>query len=78
MEPRAIVRFNDAWVSVLCPIGHLITSRALDTSFAGSHFEAEIGAHAAHQPNMFDRMAAACDGAGHPGRVRLKGQTQHE
>jgi hypothetical protein len=50
---------------VLCPLGHLITARKNDSSFAGSMFEAELGAHQAGQETSLDRRAAACQGAGH-------------
>ena len=62
---RAIIRFGPTHVSVLCPIGHLLTGHALDHSLAGSQFEAELSAHAAAEHNMFDRMAVKCRGTGH-------------
>lgn len=63
---RAIVRFTNTHCLVLCPIGHLVTARKLDWSWAGSQFETDI---AAIQHNggetAFDRLARSCDGAGH-------------
>ena len=64
---RAIIRpsKDGKHILVLCPIGHLVEAIDARRDFAGSMTEAELGAHAAGQPNRFDRKAAKCDGAGH-------------
>lgn len=66
---RAIIRYNHKrkTITVLCPIGHLITviHTGSKSSFAGSSDEAELGAHAHGLPNRFDRLAAKCYGTGH-------------
>ena len=61
---RASIHFTPTHVVAQCPIGHLLTARQLDRTFGGSRLEAELTAHAAGQPNIFDRMAARCDGTG--------------
>jgi hypothetical protein len=60
---RAIIRMNEKHVSVLCPLGHLLESHKLDRSFGGSSLEAELAFR--HEGDRFDRLAAACRGAGH-------------
>ena len=39
------VRFTKRHVLVLCPYGHLVTSRELDSTWGGSAFEARVAAH---------------------------------
>ena len=67
MNNRAIIRVHKNRIVVLCHLGHVITS--IDTGprslFVGSRSQAEIGAHAAGQPNLYDRQSAACKGHGH-------------
>lgn len=67
MEATAIIRHHQNRITVLCPIGHVITS--IDTGqgsrFAGSAMEAQLGLQAAGRPNVFDRQAATCAGTGH-------------
>jgi hypothetical protein len=65
MTERAMVRFNDTHVSVLCHMGHLITARQLDKTWGGSYFEAEVAAWTHGLPNSFDRQSELCQGAGH-------------
>lgn len=40
-------RFHDGHVTVLCPLGHVVTARALDSSFGGSDLQARISWHQA-------------------------------
>ena len=61
----AIIRFTKTHVFVLCPLGHLVESTRLDTSFGGSMIEAELAGR--HSGDRFDRLAAKCRGHGHSG-----------
>ena len=61
---RAIIRFYDTHISVLCPLGHVIDYNDLK-NFGGSMFAVEINAHQNGESNRFDRRAAQCNGAGH-------------
>ena len=68
---RAVIRHNEkyGYIVVLCPLGHLIEAHRPDRSYAGSMFEAELGARNFRKPDSppdrFDRLAAKCQGAGH-------------
>ena len=64
---RAVIRYNRDYVSVLCPIGHVLETRKLDATLAGSAFAAELTSYHHGRETRFDRLAASCDGAGHPG-----------
>jgi hypothetical protein len=61
----AIIRHTKTHIVILCPLGHLVESTRLDTNFAGSMIEAELGSR--HSGDRFDRLAAMCKGHGHPG-----------
>jgi hypothetical protein len=67
----AIIRFSDKHVSVLCPRGHIIEGRWLDSTWGGSAFEAEVAAHQAGLDNRFDRLAAECRGHGCEGTRKV-------
>lgn len=60
---RAVIRYTKTHVLVLCPLGHLLESHKLDSSFAGSMLEAELSSR--HEGDRFDRMAELCTGHGH-------------
>lgn len=60
---QAIIRYTKTHVVVLCPLGHLLDHHALNSSMAGSTFEAELAFR--HEGDRFERMAENCDGHGH-------------
>jgi hypothetical protein len=65
MHNRPLVRYGKGYISILCPIGHLIDSYTVDRNFAGSHFEAELGNLQTGQETRWHRLAASCKGHGH-------------
>jgi hypothetical protein len=48
------------WVSVLCPVGHAVTSFSLDKTWGGSMTEAECAAYQTGRDNVYDRLAKKC------------------
>ena len=64
-KERAIVRYYDKWVSILCPMGHVITAVFFDKNFAGSANEVNLSAHGLGKSNPYDRLAAECKGYSH-------------
>jgi len=66
---RAIIRHNKkyGYISVLCPIGHLLEAHKLDRNFGGSMFEAELAFRC--EGDRFDRLANCCNGAGHESQM---------
>lgn len=70
-EGPVIVRFSRMdghdYYSVLCPLGHLVTSGPMTPdTWPGSWIEAKIAAHQARSP----QWRVTCDGALPPPRTR--------
>lgn len=57
-EGPVVVRFSGDRVTVLCPLGHVVTGRQLGPDFAGSWLEARIAQHQAD-----GSWTATCEGA---------------
>lgn len=67
MSVRAIVRQYEGGrrYAILCPLGHVIDDHTWGPGSGGSSFCQELTAHSHGRPNVFDRMAECCTGAGH-------------
>jgi hypothetical protein len=62
----AIARYHKDRIVYLCPIGHYVTSSEFGRGYAGSMASAEDTKHSHGQESVYDRLAAECNGAGHP------------
>lgn len=63
--PAIIVRIYKKRVTVLCPMGHLISGYMLDNSFGGSSLEANLGSYQNGHETHWHRQAECCKGKGH-------------
>ena len=71
-QPRAIISFYDWGVLVSCPLKHQVDAlRHKFQTFAGSRFQADVGAQQNSKtwPQHFDKLAMACLGFGHPDKA---------
>ena len=60
---KAIIRFTNGYITVLCNIGHLLESHKLDENFGGSVIEADLAF--GEMQLRGNRLAEKCQGYGH-------------